>query len=577
MIQETKRQWLNYFLNIYEIKIQEYEQQYQNEFIQLESLLSNNNDKTMLNNIKEYINNRINRLKKDIYDKMASFRRIILQNRQRSSSTKNVIGVSPEPYLDLISNPFNKRQWNYLSLGPSYIRLNQSAIRPKCQQETEIKNQHKDIYSKVENHLTGHPHRIPRSNAIFKQYSDHLLNYLNLIYFSPLSYKDQLISREQAQTLGSIRRIIINMNLIIRVTDKGNHFYIELSSNPFNEIFDKVVQLLGALRQKGLIRKWQYEQMMPDRTKCELAHLYFNPKTHKDGIPVRPIESTIHAATTKISKFLDKILRPIFDDKCKDTTIIDGASLITELSKYNKKEEALDSLMTFLHVHGYRKVKGISIDTIKKLASIILKDNVFAYGKKNYKQTTGGAMGSSLTLTLANIFMSKWQKNLVEEQTKTDEFYGRYIDDICMTWNRSEEELRKLLDDANTWHPNIKLDYKIGYSLPFLDVQLTNNNGILLTSVYHKPAVEPCITPFTSDHPRHAFANTIKNFLERAVRYSSTFEAFNYERRNIKLMLLYNDYPSTFIENELQKYFSEYISKSPFLPLINDEQKYFLM
>ncbi|CAF3417190.1 unnamed protein product [Rotaria socialis] len=29
IIQETKRQWLNYFLNIYEIKIQEYEAQYQ--------------------------------------------------------------------------------------------------------------------------------------------------------------------------------------------------------------------------------------------------------------------------------------------------------------------------------------------------------------------------------------------------------------------------------------------------------------------------------------------------------------------------------------------------------------------
>ncbi|CAF4952213.1 unnamed protein product, partial [Rotaria magnacalcarata] len=46
-------------------------------------------------------------------------------------------------------------------------------------------------------------------------------------------------------------------------------------------------------------------------------------------------------------------------------------------------------------------------------------------GKKIYKQTTGGAMGSSLTLTLANIFMSNWQKKLVEEQTKTGEFYGR--------------------------------------------------------------------------------------------------------------------------------------------------------
>ncbi|CAF4583713.1 unnamed protein product, partial [Rotaria magnacalcarata] len=99
IIQEAKRQRLNYFLNIYEIKIQEYEQQYQNEFIKMETFFSNNNDKTMLNNIKEHVNNRINRLKKDIYDKMASFRKIILQNRQRSSSTKNVIGVSPESYL----------------------------------------------------------------------------------------------------------------------------------------------------------------------------------------------------------------------------------------------------------------------------------------------------------------------------------------------------------------------------------------------------------------------------------------------------------------------------------------------
>ncbi|CAF4989337.1 unnamed protein product, partial [Rotaria magnacalcarata] len=300
--EEAKRQWLNYFLNIYDVKIQEYEQQYQNEFIQLESLLSNNNNKTMLNNIKEHINNRINRLKKDIYDKMASFRRIILQHRQRSSSTKNVIGVSPEPYLDLISNPFDKRQWNYLSFDPSYIRVNQSAIRSKCQQETEIKNQHKDIYSKVENHLTRYPHVIPRNNAIFKQYSDHLLDYLNQSYITPLSYNDQLISLEQAQILGSIRRIIQNRNLIIRVTDKGNNFYIgsavefeqkatkifsdtnafiELSYNPFNEILDKVIQLLNTLCGKDLIRKWQYEQMMPDRTTCELAHLYFNPKTHK--------------------------------------------------------------------------------------------------------------------------------------------------------------------------------------------------------------------------------------------------------------------------------------------------------
>ena len=77
-------------------------------------------------------------------------------------------------------------------------------------------------------------------------------------------------------------------------------------------------------------------------------------------------------------------------------------------------------------------------------------------------------------------------------------------------------------------------------SLPFLDVLLTNNNGILSTSVYHKPSAEPYVTPFVSDHPRHVFINVITTALARDVRYSSTFDAFNNERRAIKLTLLYN-------------------------------------
>ncbi len=110
-----------------------------------------------------------------------------------------------------------------------------------------------------------------------------------------------------------------------------------------------------------------------------------------------------------------------------------------------------------------------------------------------------------------------------------------------MTWNKSEQELRKLLDEANQWHPNIKLEYKISQSLPFLDVCLTNDNGVLVTSVYHKPSSEPCVVPFTSDHHPYVFRNVIKTLLARAIRYLSTFKAFNCERRNIKLKLLYNE------------------------------------
>ena len=100
--------------------------------------------------------------------------------------------------------------------------------------------------------------------------------------------------------------------------------------------------------------------------------------------------------------------------------------------------------------------------------------------------------------------------------------------------------MRNLLAEANQWHPNIKPDYKISKNLPFLDVLFHNNNGLLITSVYHKPTAEPYVVPFISDHPRHTFCNIIQTALKRAVRYSSTFELFNHERRSIKLMSLYN-------------------------------------
>ena len=70
-------------------------------------------------------------------------------------------------------------------------------------------------------------------------------------------------------------------------------------------------------------------------------------------------------------------------------------------------------------------MKGIDLDTIKELASIVLKENFFVYDKEIYKQIIGGAMGSSFTLTLANIFMWKWEKEFVRRQDMSCEFYGR--------------------------------------------------------------------------------------------------------------------------------------------------------
>jgi hypothetical protein len=156
----------------------------------------------------------------------------------------------------------------------------------------------------------------------------------------------------------------------------------------------------------------------------------------------------MNTPTTGISKLLDEIIRPLFDKHVRSTTIIDGVDLIRRLDAYVAndhlkpttqlctfditdlytmlpQEESLNALTEFLLQYGYHKVKGIPIDAIRKLARIVITENVFVYEKKFYRQIIGGAMGSAFTLTLANIFMWKWEKKLVDQQLASNEIYGR--------------------------------------------------------------------------------------------------------------------------------------------------------
>ena len=158
----------------------------------------------------------------------------------------------------------------------------------------------------------------------------------------------------------------------------------------------------------------------------------------------------MNTPTTGISKFLDKLIRPLFDKHVRTTTIIDGVDLIRRLETYAAhgylkpatylctfditdlytmlpQEESLNILTEFLLKHGYSKLKGIPIDAIRKLARLVITENVFIYEKKFYRQIIGGAMGSAFTLTLANIFMWKWEEKLFRQQQVSNEIYGRYV------------------------------------------------------------------------------------------------------------------------------------------------------
>jgi hypothetical protein len=126
IIQAAKRIWLDIFFSAHEIKLQKYDEQYQEVLLQLDSLLLSNtriDNRTLFNQINQYMTYRTKQLQKEICHKMSSFRGKVLHHRQCSAVTKTSIDVAPEPFLDRISNPFNKREWNYLSLGKILLRV----------------------------------------------------------------------------------------------------------------------------------------------------------------------------------------------------------------------------------------------------------------------------------------------------------------------------------------------------------------------------------------------------------------------------------------------------------------------
>ena len=126
-----------------------------------------------------------------------------------------------------------------------------------------------------------------------------------------------------------------------------------------------------------------------------------------------------------------------------------------------------------------------------------------------------------------------------------------------MTSNMSQQYIQDQLDFMNKVDKqNIQITYTIGLSTDFLDVHIENDHGTLKTSVFHKPAAEPYVLPFSSDHPRHIHINIPYEALLRAARYCSDVYAFDQERLHIEMTLLLNGYPPAFLKTSFQSIIS---------------------
>ncbi|CAF4185657.1 unnamed protein product, partial [Rotaria sp. Silwood2] len=518
--------------------------------------------------------------------------------------------ILPSSPIIEVSIKLTPEQLALLSRGPKYVPPCQSRFYKKEAKDKIIQEEYKNIITKVTEFIRQHTYCV--SEKRINEFSTDLKNLIQRLYTKKLSRKLSVRAKREHKLITSIRRYLNKYRqVILRRTDKSKVFHLgdandyqrkvleymqeteayeEITSgiSPLAANLQQVISLLNLLyhAEKPLISKKQYEAMYPKENTIELGHLYFLPKPHKIGTPLRPIVAAIHAPAILVSKYLDNLLRPIFNRIARKTIYIDSIDLVKHLEKYQKEGHllsttkfitvdvknlytmiprggALDALHRFCTKHATeKKIGNLTVNTIIRLACLVLDTNCFVFDNKYYKQIRGGAMGSPFTMTLANIYMYEWEQSLIQHQQERNELYGRYIDDIFMTSNEPVETIAALLDRENEKDPNIRISYNIHDSVEFLDVFIENIQGQLKTSVFRKPAAEPYILPYTSDHPRHIHSNTIQTALLRGVRLCSDIETFDQERLNIEIALLLNGYPPKFISHHFKQFFKNYNASS---------------
>ncbi|CAF4930855.1 unnamed protein product, partial [Rotaria socialis] len=171
-------------------------------------------------------------------------------------------------------------------------------------------------------------------------------------------------------------------------------------------------------------------------------------------------------------------------------------------------------------------------------------------GLKSILSSRGGAMGSPLTLIISNCCMYFFERQIVNQIRNSGGLYFRYIDDIFIITNWPGRHLLKEVDKWKKFDENIKLSASIGPTINFLDLQIENKDGQLLTTVYQKPSYEPYYLPFNSIHPLHMKKNIPFSMLLRAIRYCSAFQTFLNEREKLRMALLLNKYPNKIIDEQ---------------------------
>ena len=192
----------------------------------------------------------------------------------------------------------------------------------------------------------------------------------------------------------------------------------------------------------------------------------------------------------------------------------------------------------------------LSVQSIITLLDLYLNATYFSFRGEIYQQIYGTAMGSPVSVVVANLVMEDVEERALSSCVVPPCFWKRYVDDVCVAMPRNL--ISSFLDHLNGVESTIQFTVEVEAedgTLPFLDICLSHqSDGTVETSVYRKPTHTDKYLDFGSHHPLQHKAGVVRTLFTRAKCLSSTATKHCTEICHLMSVLKKNGYPKRMID-----------------------------
>ncbi|KAJ8019162.1 hypothetical protein HOLleu_42440 [Holothuria leucospilota] len=191
--------------------------------------------------------------------------------------------------------------------------------------------------------------------------------------------------------------------------------YRPLKRDPTTSLENEIGKAIKELKEQNKLNKKQATQLTPRNSLP--SRIYGLPKVHKEGIPLRPIVSSINSPSYNLARHLADILPPLsgkrmsyiknsqhFVERAKKISIettdilvsFDVVSLFTNVPINDACKLIGDRLQADTTLHNRTQMTW---EEIVHLTNLCLNSTYFKWHDQFYEQCEGQAMGSPCLLS----------------------------------------------------------------------------------------------------------------------------------------------------------------------------------